>query len=335
MPRPSSWLGSPPPSGYCDLVSRGAPQVDAWMQGPTVERARGCFIPLPPTAGLGGGESHPSCSFNGSSGSRIAPGRGGGERKERSPHAAHGGPCGMSPRPTQRDPPRTAPAGAGCARPLRGGAAPGPRAGLPAGTGRVTRGLHRGSRWGRRGGAGKCVGGRRHPPTPCLLPAAAWGPGPSPCFAAWGWDIPPRFGAWGCPPPPTPTRVPWLVLVGDHEGEGDFCPGGQLHVPGHRGEHPGRRRGGRRRPQKGERCFPPCAERPQSHHVPGGLQGPTRGTWRWPQRGVGMRGLCAQWGASVGPRSHPSTPGCCGGGGIHTPQSSPRLSWKTCRPQNK
>lgn len=182
-----------------------------------------------------------------------------------------------------------------------------------------------GSVWGGDGTPPRRVFSPRLPGDRARLPVLLRGAGTSPRVLVRG----------AAPPPPTPTRVPWLVLVGDHEGEGDFCPGGQLHVPGHRGEHPGRRRGGRRRPQKGERCFPPCAERPQSHHVPGGLQGPTRGTWRWPQRGVGMRGLCAQWGASVGPRSHPSTPGCCGGGGIHTPQSSPRLSWKTCRPQNK
>lgn len=39
----------------------------------------------------------------------------------------------------------------------------------------------------------------------------------------------------------------------EHEGEGDLGAGGQLHVPGDRGEHPGCGRGGRSRPQKGER----------------------------------------------------------------------------------
>lgn len=33
--------------------------------------------------------------------------------------------------------------------------------------------------------------------------------------------------------------------------------------------------------------------------------------------------------------THPPQGASGGGGGIHIPQSSPRLSWKTCRPQNK
>lgn len=92
VPRPSSWLGSPPPSGYCDLVSRGAPQVDAWMQGPTVERARGCFIPLPPTAGLGGGGSltPPALSTAAPGAALHRGGGGGGEEGKKPPRSARG-----------------------------------------------------------------------------------------------------------------------------------------------------------------------------------------------------------------------------------------------------
>ncbi|XP_031462801.1 hydroxyacylglutathione hydrolase-like protein isoform X3 [Phasianus colchicus] len=57
----------------------------------------------------------------------------------------------------------------------------------------------------------------------------------------------------------------------EHEGEGDLGAGGQLHVPGDRGEHPGCGRGGRCRPQTAVRDRPEggcCSPRRPQHASP-------------------------------------------------------------------
>lgn len=336
VPRPSSWLGSPPPSGYCDLVSRGAPQVDAWMQGPTVERARGCFIPLPPTAGLGGGESHPSCSFNGSSGSRIAPGRGGGRGRKEAPTQRTGGRAGCHPAP--RSVIRPALHRQGRDAPARCGE--GPRRGPGRGCPQVPAASRVGSTEGRAGGdaagLGSVWGGDGTPPRRVFSPRLPGDRARLPVLLRGAGTSPRVLVRGAAPPPPLPPvsrgwcswgtmKVKVISVLEDNymylviEESTRDAVAVDAAVP---------------KRVRGASPPAPSGHSPTVSRV--GCRVPLGG------RGGGLSvGLACGVFARSGVHpwdpapTHPPQGASGGGGGIHIPQSSPRLSWKTCRPQNK